>query len=205
MHPPNVRPMTASPTHVIQERLGRQSEDRNEENPPEGMITQVAGKAAPAAAPANDTALRIRPSFQSISPRTANTAVANGGTESGTGPGTESGTGNGKRDGSDIVKLGGPADVRAIFTRARHFDFDPPFAGDPWDDRPTLGPNVSRFPSAIPAGQRGGLVARCGECFQFLRVVGLIDPLEPIRWHIDRPRRQQRPLFSRRMTALPQA
>ena len=66
-----------------------------------------------------------------------------------------------KRD--DIVKLGGPADVRAIFTRARHFDFGPPFAGDPWDDRPTLGPNVSRFPSAIPAGQRGGLVARCGE------------------------------------------
>src|SRR5208337_4887401 len=41
--------------------------------------------------------------------------------------------------------------------------------------------------------------------FQFLRVVGLIDPLEPIRWHIDRPRLQQRPLFSRRMTALPQA
>src|SRR5271166_1068733 len=41
--------------------------------------------------------------------------------------------------------------------------------------------------------------------FQFLRVVGLIDPLEPIRRHIDRPRRQQRPLFSRRMTALPQA
>ncbi len=30
-----------------------------------------------------------------------------------------------------------------------------PIAGDPWDDRPTLGPNVSRFPSAIPAGQRG--------------------------------------------------
>ena len=70
---------------------------------------------------------------------------------------------NGKRDGSDIVKLGGPADVRAIFTRARHFDFGPPFAGDPWDDRPTLGPNVSRFLAAIPAGQRGGLVARCGE------------------------------------------
>ena len=41
--------------------------------------------------------------------------------------------------------------------------------------------------------------------FQFLRVIGLIDPLEPIRWHIDRPRRQQRPHFSRRMTALPQA
>ena len=34
-------------------------------------------------------------------------------------------------------------------------------------------------------------------CFQFLHVVALIDPLEPIRWHIDRPRRQQRPLFSR--------
>ena len=33
--------------------------------------------------------------------------------------------------------------------------------------------------------------------FQFLHVVALIDPLEPIRWHIDRPRRQQRPLFSR--------
>ena len=75
--------------------------------------------------------------------------------------GAESGTGSGKRDGS--VKLGGPADVRAIFNRARHFDFGPPFAGDPWDDRPTLGPNVSRFLSAIPAGQRGGLVARCGE------------------------------------------
>ena len=29
----------------------------------------------------------------------------------------------GKRDRSDIVKLGGPADVRATFTRARHFDF----------------------------------------------------------------------------------
>ena len=58
-----------------------------------------------------------------------------------------------KRDGSDIVKLGGPADVRAIFTPARHFDFGPPFAGDPWDDRPALGPNVSRFPSAIPAGE----------------------------------------------------
>ena len=71
--------------------------------------------------------------------------------------------GSGKRDGSDIVKLGGPADVRAIFTRARHFDFGPPFAGDPWDDRPTLGPNVSRFPSAIPAGQRGGLVAHSDE------------------------------------------
>jgi hypothetical protein len=37
----------------------------------------------------------------------------------------------GKRDRSDIVKLSGPADVRAIFTRARHFDFGPPFAGDP--------------------------------------------------------------------------
>ena len=47
--------------------------------------------------------------------------------------------GGGKRDGSDIIKLGGPADVRAIFTWARHFDFGPPFAGDPWDDRPTLG------------------------------------------------------------------
>jgi hypothetical protein len=68
-----------------------------------------------------------------------------------------------KRDGSDIVKLGGPADVRAIFTPARHFDFGPPFAGDPWDDRPALGPNVSRFPSAIPAGQRGGLVAHSDE------------------------------------------
>ena len=71
--------------------------------------------------------------------------------------------GSGKRDGSDIVKLGGPADVQAIFNRARHFEFGPPFAGDPWDDRPTLGPNVSRFPSAIPAGQRGGLVARSDE------------------------------------------
>ena len=70
----------------------------------------------------------------------------------------EAGSGTGP-----ILKLGGPADVRAIFTRARHFDFGPPFAGDPWDDRPTLGPNVSRFPCAIPAGQRGGLVARCGE------------------------------------------
>ena len=79
--------------------------------------------------------------------------------QSGTGP-ILSGT---ERDRSDIVKLGGPADVRAIFNRARHFDFGPPFAGDPWDDRPTLGPNVARFPSAIPAGQRGGLVARCGE------------------------------------------
>src|SRR5271157_963509 len=65
--------------------------------------------------------------------------------------------------GTGPVKLGGPADVRAIFTRARHSDFGPHFAGDPWDDRPTLGPNVSRFPSAIPAGQRGGLVARSGE------------------------------------------
>ena len=111
----------------------------------------------------------------------------------------------GKRDGSDIVKLGGPADVRAIFTRARHFDFGPPFAGDPWDDRPTLGPNVSRFPSAIPAGQGAASLHAAAKRFQFLRVVGLIDPLEPIRWHIDRPRRQQRPLFSRRMTALPQA
>jgi len=64
---------------------------------------------------------------------------------------------DGKRDGSDIVKLGGPADVRAIFNRARYFDFGPPFAGAPWGGRPTLGPNVSRFPSAIPAGQRGGL------------------------------------------------
>ena len=36
-----------------------------------------------------------------------------------------------KRDGSDIVKLGGPADVRAIFTRARHFDFGPPYRGRP--------------------------------------------------------------------------
>ena len=43
----------------------------------------------------------------------------------------ESGTGSGKRARSDIVKLGGPADVRAIFNRARHFDFGPPFAGDP--------------------------------------------------------------------------
>ena len=77
--------------------------------------------------------------------------------------GAESGTRSRKRDRSDIVKLGGPAAGRAIFTRARHFDFGPPFAGDPWDDRPTLGPNVARFPSAIPAGQRGGLVARCGE------------------------------------------
>ena len=103
---------------------------------------------------------------------------------SGGGRGTKAGRGGRKRDGSDIgrgdesgtgpilgtkagrvlyCKLGGPADVRAIFTRARHFDFGPPFAGDPWDDRPTLGPNVSRFPSAIPAGQRGGLVARSGE------------------------------------------
>ena len=66
------------------------------------------------------------------------------GWESGTGPILVGKAGRvrywlGKRDGSDIVKLGGPADVRAIFTRARHFDFGPPFAGDPWDDRPTLG------------------------------------------------------------------
>ncbi len=79
------------------------------------------------------------------------------------GSGKAGGKGGGKRDGSDIVKLGGPADVRAIFTRARHFDFGPPLAGDPWDDRPSPRPNVSRFPSAIPAGQRGGLVARSGE------------------------------------------
>ena len=99
------------------------------------------------------------------------------GAESGTGPLLAIwASGSGKRDGSAIgdmgkreesgtgpCKLGGPADVRAIFNRARHFDFGPPFAGDPWDDRPTLGPNVSRFPTAIPAGQRGGLVARCGE------------------------------------------
>src|SRR5271165_4956445 len=71
--------------------------------------------------------------------------------ESGTGPillnwgdGKREWKAGGKRDRSDIVKLGGPADVRAIFTRARHFDFGPPFAGDPWDDRPTLGPNVSK-------------------------------------------------------------
>ena len=86
--------------------------------------------------------------------------------ESGTGPillNCERESGTGKRDGSDIVKLSGPADVRVIFTRARHFDFGPPFAGDPWDDRPTLGPNVARFPSAIPAGQRGGLVAHSDE------------------------------------------
>ena len=75
---------------------------------------------------------------------------------------------DGKRDGSDIVKLSGPADVRAIFNRARHFDFGPSFAGTPWDDRPTLGPNVSRFPSAIPAGQRGGLVACSGEALPVL-------------------------------------
>ncbi len=43
--------------------------------------------------------------------------------------GPESGTG--KRDRSDIVKLGGPADVRAIFNRARHFDFGPPYRGRP--------------------------------------------------------------------------
>src|SRR5208337_5449567 len=91
---------------------------------------------------------------------------------------TESGTGDGKRDGSDIVKLGGPAAVRAIFNRARHFDFGPPFAGDPWGDRPTPGPNVSRFPSAIPAGQRGGLVARCGEALPV-----------PARRRFDRPAR----------------
>ena len=37
----------------------------------------------------------------------------------------------GKRDRSDIVKLGGPADVRAIFNRARHFDFRPTLRGRP--------------------------------------------------------------------------
>ena len=42
---------------------------------------------------------------------------------------------SGKRDRYDIVKLGSRADVGAIFTRARHFDFGPPFAGDPWDDK----------------------------------------------------------------------
>ena len=69
---------------------------------------------------------------------------------------------SGKRDGSDIVKLGGPADVRAIFTRARHFDFGPPFAGDPWDDRPTLGPNVAQISLFREAGQReAGQVRYC--------------------------------------------
>src|SRR5208337_3974165 len=102
--------------------------------------------------------------------------------------GTESGTEDRKRkrDRSDksesgtgpILKLGGPADVRAIFTRARHFDFGPPFAGDPWDDRPTLGPNVARFPSAIPAGQKGGLVAHSDEALPV-----------PARRRFDRPAR----------------
>jgi hypothetical protein len=43
------------------------------------------------------------------------------------------------------------------------YDRGPLFAGDRWDDRPTLGRIVSRSPSAIPAGQTAGLVARSGE------------------------------------------
>ena len=77
-----------------------------------------------------------------ILPRSAVVTTSLGaGSGSGTGP-ILLGSGSGrvrKRDGSNIVKLGGPADVRATFTRARHFDFGPPFAGDPWDGRPTLG------------------------------------------------------------------
>ena len=41
-------------------------------------------------------------------------------------------------------------------------DFGPPYAGGPYDDRPIPAPIVSRLPSAIPAGRRGGLVARFG-------------------------------------------
>jgi len=56
--------------------------------------------------------------------------------ESGIGPILRSGKReSGKRDRSDIVKLGGPADVRAIFNRARHFDFDRRALesdGEPW-------------------------------------------------------------------------
>ncbi len=72
-----------------------------------------------------------------------------------------------KRDGSDIGNLGGRRRRPSDLIRERHFDSHPLFPGDPWDDRPTLGPIVSRFPSAIPAGQRGGLVARSGEAIPF--------------------------------------
>jgi hypothetical protein len=41
--------------------------------------------------------------------------------------------------------------------------------------------------------------------FQLMLVVGSIDALEQIRWHNDRPRREQRPLFCRAMRASPQA
>ena len=118
--------------------------------PPAETATAAAGSSSP-----------IAPDWSARS-GWPSTPESESGTESESGE-SESGTGPRKRDRSDIVKLGGPAEVRAIFTRARHFDFGPPFAGDPWADRPTLGPNVSRFPSALPAGQRAGLVARSGE------------------------------------------
>ncbi len=168
---------------------------------------------------------------------------------------------SGKRDGSDIVKLGGPADVRAIFTGEGSGKRDGEaesgmgpeaesgtgpigsgkrdeaesgtgpillnWAAPPTSERssPGRGILISVHLSRATRGTIGRLEAQtlrdfllpfrlakgaaslhaAAKRFQFLRVVGLIDPLEPIRRHIDRPRRQQRPLFSRRMTALPQA
>src|SRR5271157_5185631 len=131
--------------------------------------------------------------------------------------GTESGTGqieDRKRDRSDKSESGtGPILLN--------------WAAPPTSERssPGRGILISAHPSRATRGTIGRLEAQTlrdfllpfrlakgaaslhtpTKRFQFLRVVGLIDPLEPIRWHIDRPRRQQRPLFSRRMTALPQA
>ena len=69
-----------------------------------------------------------------------------------------------KRDGSET----GPADVRAIFTRARHFDFGPPFAGDPWDDRPTLGPNIGDFLLPFRLAEGAASLHAAAKRFQFL-------------------------------------
>ena len=88
-----------------------------------------------------------------------------------------------KRDRSDIVKLGGHADVRAIFTRARHFDFGPPFAGDPWDVRPTLGLTFRDFLLPFRLAKGAASLHAPAQRFQFLSVDGLIHPLEPIRRH----------------------
>lgn len=110
----------------------------------------------------------------------------------------------GKRDGSDIDKLGNLVHQRA-FLRLKAV------LGSTHFPRATTGTKgrlqaQSFGDLLLPLwlAERAASLHALAERLQFLVVVRLIDPLDPIRGPIDRPRRQQGPVLRGAVTLSPQ-